>query len=210
MSDVPTLPTILERMQENIMRGLRVCGPARVESYDAATQSCSAQPLIHYGEINEDGERVVFRPAVVTNVPVMHAGGGGFQFTVPVAVGDTILLVYSDRSLDRLLVRGGEVDPADDRMHHDGDAIAFTGFRDFAHALATAPTDRIRIGYSTGAAKIDITATEVQAGGTAALALHSKLDALWTWVNAMPAGTLAAVPITPAVLGSGTTVLKGG
>lgn len=219
MSEVPSLTEILDKRQDNTMRALRVCEPARIESYDDKTQKCSVQPLIYEGEINpQDGERVVSRPPVITDVPVMHLGGNGFQITVPIKAGDLVLIVYCDRSLDRWLVRGGEVDPADDRTHHTSDAIAIPGLRDFAHALATAPTDRIRIGASTGAAKIDITSTQIEAGGASALALLNDLDILKTAIAsaAVSGGDGGATFKTNigAYLTShpfaGTTVLKGG
>lgn len=217
MSEVPTLSGILSQLRENAMRSLRVCGPAKVTAYDASTQKCSVQPLIHEGVLDDDGERHVERLPVITNVPVIHFGGGGFQITVPVVVGDTVLVVYSDRSLDRWLVRGGEVDPDDDRAHDLSDAIAITGLRDFAHALASAPTDRIRIGNQAGDVKIDITSTEIQAGGSAALAKASDLTALKTAItNAvivpMDGGESFQTTLLAALTSwpNPTTVLKGG
>lgn len=216
MSDVPTLGTLLEAIKDSTMRSIRVCAPARIESYDATTQSCSVQPLIYDGELDEDGVRQVARLPVITNVPVMHLGGNGFQITVPVAVGDTVLILFTDRSLDRWLSRGGEVDPGTDQTHHMSDAIAIPGLRDFAHALSTAPTDRIRIGYGSAAAKIDITATEIQAGGTAALALKSDLDTFRTVFNAHIHSGVTTGPGSSAIsttllsAPTGTSVLKGG
>lgn len=215
MSDVPTLGTLLEAMRDSTMRSIRVCAPARIESYDSATQSCSVQPLIYDGELDEDDIRQVVRLPVITNVPVMHVGGNGFQITVPVAVGDTVLILFTDRSLDRWLARGGEVDPGTDQTHHMSDAIAIPGLRDFAHALSTAPTDRIRIGYGSAAAKIDITATEILAGGSEPLVTRAEF-LKHTHLTAGPTGTpVAPSIITPgqealAATFPGTSVLKGG
>jgi hypothetical protein len=204
----PALSEIVAAAGARLARSLRVSEVARVETYDAATGKISATPWIEEGDVGEDGARRSKRRQTIPNIPVAWPGGGGARITFALRPGDTVLLVYSDRSLDRWLVRGGFVDPADDRAHHDSDCVAFPTVYDFASAPA-APDDRVRIGPPSGDAAIEITDTEIRAGGSAALALHEKLEILWNHVNVMPTGTLAATPIV-GTLGNGTDTLKGG
>ena len=41
--------------------------------------------------------------------------------------GDTVLLVFSERSIDKWAQQGGEVDPLDSRLHHLSDPVALPG-----------------------------------------------------------------------------------
>jgi hypothetical protein len=202
----PTLEELLETVIAAVMRRLRVGEPAEVLSYDAATQKAIVQPYIHRGRYDEDGIRQTARPAAISDVPVAFpTTADGWRQTYPIAPGDTVLIAYADRSLDRWLVRGGEIDPADDRAHAPSDAIIIGTMRDFAHAIATVGT-KPAIGYP--GALVEFTSAQIQAGGTSPLALHAKLEILWNHVNVMPTGTLVATPIVGS-LGSGTDKLRG-
>ena len=114
----------LEALIAEHLAEVRVAIPARVESYDDDERKASVQPLIREGRADENGEREVVRLPVITAVPVVFPGSGGRVVKFPINKGDTVLLVFAHRSLDRGLVRGGEVDPADDRTHNLSDAIA--------------------------------------------------------------------------------------
>jgi hypothetical protein len=206
----PSLPDIIAAATARAARNLRVSEVARVESYDPVTGKISATPWIEEGVEGEDGARRSVRQETISNIPVAWPGGGGMRITFGLKPGDTVLLVYSDSSLDRWLVRGGFVDPADDRAHHDSDCVAFPTIYDFGNA-PPAPGDRVRIGPADGDAAIEITDTRITAGGNDALALHAKLAILWNHVNALFTGGTGSVNV-PIVgtLGNGTQTLKGG
>lgn len=182
MTDAPDLSELLAAVMASVMRGLRVAGPGSVLAYDATTQKATVQPLIHEGRYDEDGIRQTSRPAAVTNVPVMFPStSDGWRLTFPIAVGSTVLLVHADRSLDRWLVRGGEVDPEDDRAHAPSDVVAIPTLRDFAHALESVGS-KPAIGFPN--ALIEFTTTQIQAGGTNALARKADLDVFMTALDA--------------------------
>lgn len=204
----PRLEDVLAQIITGVMRKLRVSEPAEVLAYDAEKQRATVQPLIHRGRYDEDGIRQTKRPEAITNVPVVFMSNrDGFRFTMPLAKGDTVLLVYCDSSLDQWLLRGGEVDPQDDRTHRPDDAIAFASVRDFAHPIEGVG-DNPAIGYED--ALLEFTDTQIRAGGTSALALHAKLEILWNHVNGLfTGGTGSAVVPIVGSLGSGTSTLKG-
>ncbi len=140
-NDNPTLfDAIISQIEKRI---LAMFGPTpgRITAYDSATQKASVQPLIYRARTAEGGERVAERVSIVHNVPVVFPGGGTYRLTVPLVVGDTVLLVFADSSLDRWLQRGGEVDPEDDRRFDVNDAVAFPGMHHFGNPPTTAPTD---------------------------------------------------------------------
>jgi hypothetical protein len=80
------------------------------------------------------GAPTTIPPAVLTpDVP------SGADLVVPVAVGDTGLLVFADDSLDVWLSKGGLVDPLDDRHHALSDAIFIPGLRPFSNPVSVPP-----------------------------------------------------------------------
>lgn len=146
MSDEPETPSftrVLQRMASSMLRGMHVCIPARVESYDADRQCVNAQPWIADQDIVE-GVEVVGRFPVVTNCPVEFPRSGGYAITFPIEIGSTVILHFTSASLDRWLAIGGEVAPGDGRKLTLNDAFAMPAGHSFAGASApstTAPTD---------------------------------------------------------------------
>lgn len=146
----PTLADVITRALESKSTELRVALPARVERYDASKQLIDAHPLIKDEYFDWEDERHTHSLPVVTNIPVVFPGAGGFRLTFPVQVGDTVLLVFSDRSLDRWLDSGGDVDPVDNRQHSLADAIAIPGLRPFSNPVTGASTSDATIGKDGG------------------------------------------------------------
>jgi hypothetical protein len=153
MSDIgphPTLADAIRRAVELAVAEIHVMIPARVERVDLQKGLVDAKPLVR-DVIDVDGVRQSVSVPVVTNVPICSPGACGFRLTFPVAVGDTCQLVFSDRSLDLWLVRGGEVDPLDDRRHHLSDATAWFGLRDFSHPWRGVDSHAMTLGSNDGA-----------------------------------------------------------
>lgn len=173
----PDLTTVIAGAIAARTKGLRVALPGRVETYDPTTQTCTVQPLLYEGVIDETGTRQAERLPVLVGVPVVFPGSGGFSVTWPIAAGDTVLVVFSSSSIDRWLALGGEVDPIDDRRHHISDAIAIPGLRDVPHALGSTATD---------AGAMVIAASAIKLGSSSAaspVALKSDLDTLKTYID---------------------------
>lgn len=171
--------------------------PARVESYDAATQKCSVQVELRQARFEPDGSRVPEVLSPILDVPVLFSSGGGFRTTYPLQRGDKVWLEICEASLELWKTRGGDVDPGDDRRMDLSDAVAVTGLRDFAHPLKSAPTDRMSVGHDTGAS-IEITSSEVRVGGNTGVHPTYKADAFQSALMTL----LSA--ISAAIGGSGT------
>jgi len=150
---------------------------------------------------------------VINTVPVIFASGGGFRTTYPLQRGDKVWLEICEYSLELWKQRGGDVDPADDRRMDISDAVAVTGLRDFAHPLQNCPTDRMSMGFDTGAT-VDITKTQVLAGGSDASDAAVAEPALVDFVSALTSAisALGASPAAPALvaLKSALQTLNGG
>lgn len=96
--------------------------PAKVVSYDDATNRATVQPLIMVG--TTDGQKI--SRAGVFGVPVFRFGGGGFFMRFPIKAGDFGWLKANDRDTSLMFQRGGLEDwPNTERLHSFSDAMFF-------------------------------------------------------------------------------------
>lgn len=164
-------PELAETMVDALdarLEEVRVCLPARVTRWNAALQQVDAQPLVKYRHFDEEGEPVVEQLPVIPGVPVIFPGGGGFRVAFPINVGDDVLLIFSQASLDRWSRQGGLVDPEAHHRFALGDAVALPGIRDFAHPLAPVAADGATFGKD-GGLQIKVTPSNIKLGGDAAV-----------------------------------------
>ena len=203
-----TLQDLLSRFRESLLADLHTSLPGKVVKYDAATQKADVQPLIKERYTDESGAAQARELPVIPAVPVQFPGSGGYRITFPVVAGDVGLIVFSEASLDKWLVSGGTVDPADDRRHDLTDAVFLPGLRDFGHALANAPTDRATFGKDDGL-QIHVDGSKIRIGTTTAVQLEkhpngetlkSILDTLIAWANTHTHPTPAGASSAPTVL----------
>lgn len=173
----PDLVTLLRRTILHAQLGVRTATVGRVNKYDPATQRAEVQPLVKELETGDTGDLEASSLPPIHNVPVVFPGAGAFRLTFPIAAGDTVLLIISDRSLDKWKGQGGEVDPVDPRNHNLSDAIAIPGLRPFSAALDSPPTDAIALGFE-GGAEIQVKDGEISidAGGTGVVNINGALQ----------------------------------
>jgi hypothetical protein len=160
----PTLADVIDTALTRRLQGVHTALPARVEAYDAATQTVDAQPLVQAFALEEDGTFTWYALPVVTHVPVTFTGGGGFRGTYPVAQGDTVLLVFAEASLDAWQPAGGVSQPPDLRRHHLADAIAIAGLHDDGKPWTGASTSAATWGKD-GGPQVVARAAGIELGG---------------------------------------------
>lgn len=96
--------------------------PAKVISYNDATNKAVIQPLVMIGTTDN---RKISR-ASVSNIPVYRFGGGGFFMRFPIKAGDLGWLKANDRDISLIFQRGGQQDwPNTARLHKFSDAMFF-------------------------------------------------------------------------------------
>lgn len=211
-SRTPTLAEVLRRAMDRRVADLRVSLPARVTRYDASKRLCDAHPLLRETYTDADDKPMNVSLPVVTNVPVVFPGAGGFSVTFPVEPGDIVLLVFADRSLDRWLSMGGEVDPIDPRRHALSDAVAIPGLQPFVNAVA-ADADAMVVGDKDGA-HIEIRRDgDVRLnGGTSSVArvgdAVSAGTSMQTWIAAVSTATGAPLPTDFGAVSQGAPNVK--
>jgi len=119
VSSTPTFVEAVSRILNNKLRETFTALPAKIETYDASKQQASVKPLLN--RKLKDGSELVL--PVINNVPVIFPRTANSIISLPIATNDTVLLIFSDRSLDEWLSSGNEVFPTDNRMHSLSDAM---------------------------------------------------------------------------------------
>lgn len=209
-----SLEELLEGVMLKVFARLFVARPGKVERYDESSQQADVRPLLRETSVGADGDSVVESPALVQNVPVVFPSASGGFLSFGLEVGDTVLLVYVDRSLDRWKSLGDEVDPVDVRRHHPSDAIAIVGLHAFNAPLpGVSRTDAV-LSVKAGA-KLLLGASDATDGVARASVVEGKLTAL---ANALTAGSvsdittlkasIAALLATPWPGSVGSSVVK--
>lgn len=151
-SRTPDLSEVLEGVRDTAAADVRVACVARVVRWSASKpREVDVQPVMKRAYTDEDGNRVADKQPVIPSVPLVYPGGGGFVVTWPMTVGDEVLLVFSDDSLDKYLNIGGaaDIDPEDDRRHHLTDAVAIAGIGSLGKATSVSST-AVQIGTNGG------------------------------------------------------------
>lgn len=137
------LADVIKEAQRALSLRLRVALPAKIVAVDG-DQAVQVQPLLQsrYKFQNQPVDL-----PVVAGVPVLMPRGANYSIRLPVAVGDTGLLVFCDRSLDNWLAdtNGGRdtVDPQDSRAHDLNDAIFVPGITPFPAQTTDGTTDLV-------------------------------------------------------------------
>jgi hypothetical protein len=121
----PSLSIAISQAIESRLADVHTALPAHVESYDKASGMCSVKIDL---KRKFRGGQVVEVP-IIPNVPVLQLRGaqGDAIFHIPVEKGDTGMVIFSERSLDSWLVKGGTLDPEDSRKFDYTDATFYPG-----------------------------------------------------------------------------------
>lgn len=119
-----SLPAALRFMLEQFAKTLNTCAPGHIRAYDAATRRATVQPALDL--LKTDGSAM--SAPLIPNVPVVWPSAGGWTFLAPLADGDPVLLVWSQRGLTGFKRAHGRALPDADHLFSLGDAIAIPGF----------------------------------------------------------------------------------
>jgi hypothetical protein len=166
--------------------------PAKITKI-ISTNFVSVQPLLK--RKYTDGTLVEL--PVIQNVPVLSPNNGTYWIRLPMKVGDTGLVLISERSLDVWKVSGGSVDPNDPRTHDLTDGVFIPGLYPMSKPIIPTPT----LTYQTDLEVVNGQARFVlQEGGTfliknATLELMALLDQIITTLSTT---TVSSVPIDSA------------
>lgn len=159
------LDVILNAIRANQLE-LNTVMPATVVSYDISTQTCSVRPSFKRTQIDIETS---YSRGQINEVPVLFSGSGGRGTSFPLKKDDSVLLIFSQRSLDDWLVKGGEVKLTDSRLHNMTDAIAIPGILPSSEARSglkegyTIDDEKMFLGDLTGEITLPVSMSTLQA-----------------------------------------------
>lgn len=188
-SRIVTLASLLDEVRRSTRESMYCALPASIVAYTPATQRADVKPQLKHTvrDALENKELVEDLP-ILCDVPIMFQRFGGFMLTMPVAVGDTVLLVFTDRSIDKWKTNGGNVDPIDLRAHDISDAVAIPGLYPGPEALPSTLTTGLAIGKEGDTTlQIHIDGTSINLGGPGAVefvALSQKVEQNFAYIAA--------------------------
>lgn len=174
---------ILAAFERGLMNDIRKCLPGTVTAVYASTGTVDVQLGVNNVQFTELNDVVEEDAPSLSQVPLGILRGGGFLVWVPVAVGDHVLVVFSDLSADtwRSSPDGSPQTPGYMGKHTLDSPWAFPMFAPDAKVLAapTADPHKVIIGKDGSTAQIRISDTDIELGtpSTDAVALASKVDA---------------------------------
>lgn len=125
----PSFSHVLESAINAKLDDVRTTMPAKVIKYDHEKQLVDVQPLFKKKYAASD--TAVSMP-IIYNVPVAFPRAGGSFMSMPIEKDHYVMIHFADRSMEKWLSSGGEVDPEDQRRHHPSDAIAVPGLYPFS------------------------------------------------------------------------------
>lgn len=109
----PNLNTILRAAIRNRIADVRTAIPAMIDSYDAATQTCTATIAVRLPAADGTAQEIPPLP----DVPVKWQRGGGYFCSMPLAKGDPGLLVFCEADFAAWRTSGEVSDAATERRH---------------------------------------------------------------------------------------------
>lgn len=128
-STTPTLTEVFKQALDSFAAEMRVSAPAEVVRYDHKKQLVDVRP--YHKKKYRDGKTA--DAPIIYNVPVAFPRAGEAFISLPIGVGHTVMLVFSDRSLEKWLSSGASGEPDDTRKHHVSDAVAIPGGYPFSN-----------------------------------------------------------------------------
>ena len=113
----PNLSQLLEEVILAAAQDVRCAIPGVITAVDMTTGRVSVQPGVSMTGKSDP---------VIPDVPLLQMVMGKVRFSLPVATGDQVLLVFGDRNLDRWISSGGGTARGTDdpRAHDLSDALA--------------------------------------------------------------------------------------
>lgn len=144
--DEPEWPEILRAVQDSLAARIHTSLPAIVKSYDSATQTATVQLAVQLRGNNVPP---------LSDVPVCWPGGAAGFVHVPLAAGDTCLVVFTEEDFSRWYTTGSVSAPAV-LARHGLHAVAIPGLRPGTAPLAVtgghvtvASSTEVRLGSDT-------------------------------------------------------------
>ena len=147
-----SFPEMIKIAIEHYTADMNVCLPGKiVKILDFEKRKISVQPEIKKVYL----DNTELEPPIIENVPLKFTGSSKAILHFPIEVGDSVLILFSQRSIDNWLSKGSLTTPGDRRKFDISDAFAIPGIISFkkAHTLIK---NEDTVTLSTGTKKLTV------------------------------------------------------
>lgn len=157
MADKSTtsLEKVIQTAIDSSLKEVHTCLPAIVTKVTPATQLIDAQITI-----KRKLAGVLADLPLLVNVPIRFFKSTTFSITFPIEVGDNVMIIFSERSIDTWLTEGGVQNPFDIRKHSLSDAFALPMMYHQKDVIPNFSPTNMEIKTNSGDTKIIIKASE--------------------------------------------------
>lgn len=132
MAERPVAPSREELVRgwiEHYLQDLHTAMPGVVEAYDPGTQRATVRPTVRHAVLQPDGSTAYEDLPPLPEVPVLFPRAAGWFVALPVAAGDTVLLVFNEAATGAWEAGDGDTaHPGDLRRHHLSYPVALLGY----------------------------------------------------------------------------------
>lgn len=131
----------IENIFFSLTEDFHTCLPGRVEKYDFKTQKATVKPLLK--KVYND--KSVLEMPVLPNVPVIFPRTKRSGVTFPLERGDGVLLLFTERALERWKLSGDVSEPGDSRRFDLTDSVCIPGLFSFNQTNIASNNDDLEI-----------------------------------------------------------------
>lgn len=204
MSD-ESLESVLREAMDARVADVHTALPGKIVNYDAEKQVADVQPMVRDVFYDVQGTLKTRSFPVLPSVPVAFLRGGGFFVSLPLAVGDTGMLIFSELPIDRWRSSGQESHPVNARRHGVGNAVFYPGVSPRAKALAEDGVAQNLVLGKEGGAQVHVSASTVNLGEKEAADFVSLAQKNATELNRIKADFTSLVTAIQTALTAGGT-----
>lgn len=139
----PKMTDVLAELKEDIIKTINCVKVCTIESYDPATQRATV--VVNIKQVVGQNPDVLVDFPLLVDVPAYVPGGGGAHISHPITKGDTGIVVFNDRDIEKYLETGGPKKPNTFRKHDLNDGLVIVGFRHNQNALTGISNEQVEV-----------------------------------------------------------------
>lgn len=131
--------------------------PCIVTAVNLTKMTLEAQPAIQGTVTNEDGTSTAVNLPLLVDCPISFPSAGGFTLTLPIAVGNEVLVVFASRCIDSWWQSGGHLNrPMEFRMHDLSDGFAIPGIKSQPHVITGISSTGAQLRNDAGTSYVEL------------------------------------------------------
>lgn len=197
----PGLRTTLDQTAQRLAAQINCVQVGIIKAFDAGSQTATIELVLQRQVYNNPGSGILNAPGgnpqppvpapptivaypTLFQVPVMVLSGGTGVLTMPIAAGDTCVVLFNDRDLDPWKAQGAAPAPPNSmRVHSIADGIAFVGVRPMTNPQAGYSATKAQLKNNGGEVSVDAKVNIKNAATTLKAVNDLLATVLLAWVD---------------------------